>query len=98
WTDDLLTRQPDPATGRRYLMCFSGALTAAVREYQVLAENPLRKVRMPSPGRDRVRFLSDPERERLLRSCQQSRNPALYPLVLLALTTGARKEELRRLA
>jgi len=78
-------------------MCFSGALTAAVREYEVLADNPLRKLRMPSPGRDRVRFLSDVERERLLLSCQHSRNPALYPLVLLALTTGARKEELRTL-
>ena len=78
-------------------MCFSGALTAAVREYEVLMENPLRKIKVPPANRGRVRFLSDSERERLLISCQQSRNPSLYPLVLLALTTGARKEELRRL-
>src|SRR5438105_2862384 len=91
WRDDLLTRYPlETGTARRYLMCFSGPLTAAVREYEVLAENPLRKVQMPAANRGRVRFLSDSERERLLLSCQHSRNPSLYPLVLLALTTGAR--------
>ncbi len=98
WRDDLLTRYPvESGTARRYLMCFSGPLTAAVREYEVLTENPLRKITAPPANRGRVRFLSDSERERLLTSCQHSRNPALYPLVLLALTTGARKEELRRL-
>src|SRR2546428_11794952 len=98
WRDDLLTRYPvETSTARRYLMCFSGPLTAAVWEYEVLAENPLRKVQMPAANRGRVRFLSDSERERLLTACQTSRNPALYPLVLLALTTGARKEEWRRL-
>lgn len=98
WRDDLLLRYPgETGTARRYLMCFSGPLTAAVREYEVLSENPLRKVRMPAANRGRVRFLSDSEREKLLIACQQSRNPSLYPLVLLALTTGARKEELRQL-
>ena len=98
WRDDLLTRYPvETGTARRYIMCFSSALTAAVREYEVLAENPLRKVQMPPANRGRVRFLTDSERERLLVACQESRNPSLYLLVLLALTTGARKEELRTL-
>jgi len=39
------------------------------------------------------RFLSDEERERLLISCQQSRNPYLYITVILALSTGARRGE-----
>jgi integrase len=41
-----------------------------------------------------VRFLTDAERPRLLTACQASSNRHLYPLVILALSTGARKGEL----
>ena len=41
-----------------------------------------------------MRVLSADERTRLLTACAQSVNPSLYPLVLLALTTGARRGEL----
>jgi integrase len=57
-------------------------------------DNPLRKVRKPKEPRGRVRFLSDDERQRLLHSCNASRNRFLYTLVVLALSTGARKMEL----
>jgi integrase len=50
------------------------------------------KRRRESSGR--VRFLDDSERERLLATCRVSEWPGLYPLVLLALTTGARRGEL----
>ena len=57
---------------------------------QPLPQGPL------SHGRaGRVRVLSEAERLRLLVACQTSRTPASYPLVLLALTTAARKNELR---
>jgi len=94
WRTTLLQRYPT-GTARRYLYLLSGPLTAAVREYEVLQENPLRKVRMPSPCPGRMRILTSAECQRLLLASQTSRNPALYPLVLLALTTGARKNELR---
>jgi integrase len=45
--------------------------------------------------RDRV--LSDEERQRLIKACQESHWNKLYLLVLMAMTTGARKGELMRL-
>ena len=44
--------------------------------------------------RGRVRFLSEDEWQRLLNACEGSRNPWLYIIVVLALSTGARKMEL----
>jgi integrase len=41
-----------------------------------------------------VRFLSDEERTGLLNACKASRWPRLYALVVMAITTGARRGEL----
>lgn len=57
-------------------------------------ENPMRKVRRPQEPRGRARFLSNDERQRLLTECRRSRNCSLYAIVVLALSTGARKMEL----
>jgi integrase len=81
----------------RYISTLSHALTVAVTEWQWLEESPLRRVRRLREPRGRVRYLTDEERRRLLRACQASSNRALYPLVVLALATGARKMELLRL-
>jgi integrase len=51
----------------------------------------VRKLKLP---RGRVRFLSDEERTGLLHVCRGSHNPYLYTVVVLALSTGARKGEL----
>lgn len=45
-----------------------------------------------------MRYLTTDERQRLLQECRRSTNKTLYPLVLMALATGARKSELLRLA
>jgi integrase len=42
-------------------------------------------------------FLSDEDRARLIKACAESAWPALHTLVLVAITTGARKGELIRL-
>jgi integrase len=83
-----------PATQVRYLAALSHAVTVAVREWGWLDDNPVRKVRRPTEPRGRVRFLSEEERTALLAACERSRNPLLYPLVVLALATGARLGEL----
>jgi len=82
------------ATVNLYLAALSHVFTIAVKEWQWLDDSPMRKVSKPRLPRGRVRFLSDEERQHLLGSCQASRNPSLYPVVVLALATGARKGEL----
>jgi len=82
------------ATQNRYLAALSHAFTVAEKEWCWVDQNPCRKVRRPGEPRGRVRFLSDGERTRLLKVCQTSGEARLYPLVLLALATGARQGEL----
>ena len=86
-----------PATVVRYLAALSHCLTIAVKEYQWLEDSPLRKVSKPSEPRGRVRFLSDDERAALLSACEQSTNPYLLPVVVIALSTGMRAGEIMNL-
>ena len=96
-----------PATVVRYLAALSNVLTAATNEWGWLEDSPMRKVKKPKEPRGRVRFLSedetinnqviDGERTRLLKSCEQSSNPYLYPVVVLALSTGMRQGEIMNL-
>lgn len=83
-----------PATINRYLAALSHAFTIAVKEWGWVDDNPLRKVTKPREPRGRVRFLSDEERERLLTACKASTSPDLYHAVILALSTGARQQEI----
>jgi integrase len=83
-----------PATVVRYMAALSHAFTTAVQEWGWLDDSPMRKVRKPSLPRGRVRFLADDERARLLQACKESSNPYLYPVVVLALSTGMRQGEI----
>jgi integrase len=95
WKGRLSVRHK-PATVYRYMMFLGAALRYGV-ECGWLLEDPLRRIRKPSPGRGHVRFLTTTERQRLLLACRMSRQALLYPVVVLALATGGRKEELRLL-
>ncbi|NCC61234.1 MAG: site-specific integrase [Verrucomicrobiae bacterium] len=86
-----------PATVNRYLACLSHACTTAVREWGWIEENPLSKVSRLNEPRGRVRFLDDNERGRLLEACKGSAYPHLYLIVVLALSTGARRNEIMKL-
>lgn len=84
-----------PATVNRYLAALSDAFSVAVKEWEWLEDSPMRKVKKPKEPRGRVRFLSeDGERPRLLKACEESSNPYLYPVVVLALSTGMRQGEI----
>jgi integrase len=83
-----------PATAVRYLAVLSHAFSVALREWDWVNDNPLRKVTKPKEPRGRVRFLDDDERVRLLQACRMSANPVLYPIVVLAIATGMRRGEL----
>lgn len=79
-----------------YLAALSRVYTYAVKEWGWTAVNPVQNVfRLPA-GAARCRFLSDPERARLLFWCKASPNRMLYAIAVLALSTGARKEEIMR--
>jgi len=83
-----------PATVNRYLAVLSHACTVAIQEWGWLEASPLRRVRRLREPQGRVRWLDDAERQRLLDVCAQSPNRLLLPVVVLALATGARKQEL----
>ncbi len=83
-----------PATTNRYLAALSHTFTTAVKEYGWIESNPVLKINKPKEPRGRTRFLSEEERKRLLIECQQSENPYLYLVVVLLLSTGARKMEI----
>jgi integrase len=91
---DRLLQDRANSTVNRYLAVLSHAFTVAVKEWQWCADNPVRKISKPKEPRGRVRFLSDEERRRLLEACKASSNPYLYTVVVLALSTGARRGEL----
>jgi integrase len=82
------------ATVNRYLAVLSHVFTMAVREWRLIDRNPVADVGKKKEARGRIRFLRDEEREALLVACAASAWPPLYTLVLLAITTGARRGEL----
>src|SRR5712672_3250213 len=73
-----LAQRHKGSTVYRYMVFLGCAMRFAV-ECGWLMHNPLAKVRRPSPGRGRVRFLTSDEQHRLLKACRQSANPLLYP-------------------
>lgn len=95
WKAELLC-QWQPGTVRTYLKRLHAVLHCGVA-LGWLSHDPMAHVRKPAAPPGRVRFLSADERARLLAACQRSRNPALYPVVVLALGTGGRKNEIRTL-
>lgn len=82
------------ATVNRYLAILSHLFTVSVKEWGWSHENPVLKVSRLREPRGRVRFLSDDERTKLLEICKQSDSAFLYTVVVLALSTGARRMEI----
>ena len=91
---DELALTKAPSTVNRYLATPSHACTIAVKEWEWLDSNPFQKVKRLPEGSGRVRYLSDRERESLLATCKESSHPHLFTIVLIALTTGARRSEI----
>ncbi len=83
-----------PASVVRYMAALSHTFTIAVKEWGWLEDSPMRKVTKPKESRGRVRFLSDDERICLLKICKESSSLYLYPVVVLALSTGMRRGEI----
>lgn len=86
-----------PQSWNRYLSSLSCVLQYCANDWEWMETNPARRVRREKEAPGRIRFLSTEEREALLAACKQSTSKNLYPLVLLALSTGMRRGEVRNL-
>ena len=81
------------ATVNRYLASLSSCFTFAVRVLEWVDTNPVTRVAKCAESEGRIRFLSETELSELLKECKSSTNAHLYLAVVLALTTGARQNE-----
>lgn len=91
----VLFRTSSAGTVNNYLAALSHLFTTAVKEWQWAEKNPVTNVQKMRAPRGRDRWLSDAEREALLFYCRTSRSCHLYAIVVLALSTAPRKQELR---
>ncbi len=83
-----------PTTVIRYLGDLSHLFTVAIKEWGWIRDNPVSKIRKPQQGQGRTRFLSRDEIKLLLDAAQKSKCAVLYPIIVLALSSGMRRGEI----
>lgn len=89
--------QLNPATVNRYFATLSGAFRYACKNLRWIDENPCTNLlKLKTKPKERRTLIGD-EEIRLLAACRDSQSPYLYPIVLIGLTTGARKSEILNL-
>ena len=80
---------------RLELALLSHMFTVAMREWRVgLPVNPAMMASKPSPGRGRTRRLEPGEEERILDACARNTNPFLKWIVVIAIETAMRRNEI----
>lgn len=84
-------------TANRYTQALGHVFTITQKEWGWTSENPVTNISKYKEPRGRVRFLSDEERKKLLEVSKKSENPHLHKIIVLALSTGARKMEILNL-
>jgi integrase len=86
-----------PATINRYIAVLSSTLGYASKKLRWITGNPCRSILKLKENSGRDRILNDEETFFLLEACKQSKSSLLYPIVLFAITTGARRGEILKL-
>lgn len=81
----------------RFCSALSHVFTITVNEWEWMESHPMQKIKPMKEPRGRVRYLDNDERERLLTACKASDNTYLYAIVVMALSTGARLNEIMTL-
>jgi len=82
------------ATVRNELRLMSHAFNTAIREWEWCRENPVSKVKLNLTAKNRDRWATLEEEERILASCDGQIRGQLRDIVELALNTGLRKQEI----
>lgn len=85
-----------PQTTNRYKANLSSVFEFGKNHYH-LKMNPCRFIKSKPEGKGRKRYLSNDEQQRLLEAAKDSRWPNFYSLILMAITTGARRGEIGKL-
>jgi len=85
------------ATVVRYLSILSHVFIIANKEWQWMDESPMDRVKRPKEPRGRVKYLNAKERAIMLDECKKHEIKCIYPVVIVALATGMRKNEILRL-
>jgi integrase len=94
---DQMASKKSAATVNRYLATFRHAFNIAVTDWEWASKNPLQRIKLSEP-RGRDRHLADDEIKALLKATSESDHPHLHAIVLIALTTGARRGEIMGLS
>lgn len=89
-------RGRSPATINRYMAALSGLFSWSLKSEYVTV-HPMKGIEPLVEDGTRLRCLDDSERESLVQACRDSGGLRLQTLVVLALSTGARRGELLRL-
>ncbi len=90
---DLRLKDVSNTTVRLELSLLSDIFNRAIQDWGLLIDNPVKKIKRPSPAPGRVRFCTEEEAGRLLAACKESQNQLLYPFILLLMHTGMRPSE-----
>ncbi|NGX26160.1 MAG: Tyrosine recombinase XerC [Chlamydiae bacterium] len=83
------------STCNRYLATLSHLMSICEKQWEWIADHPVKRVSREKEPRERTRFLTKEERRRLLGECKESQNPYLFTFVVLLLSTGCRYNEAR---
>lgn len=83
------------STCNRFLATLSHLMGICMKQWEWVVENPVKKISREKEPRERTRFLSQDERQRLLEACRQSDNSYLFTFTVLLLSTGCRYNEIR---
>lgn len=90
-------RGGSPANMNRYRSALSHVFTVAVEQWNWLPANPVAKVKAKKEPPGRERFLTLEEIERFLDACARDTLHPLLLIVLMMLSSGARKNEVMQL-
>lgn len=86
-----------PAYVNRHTVALHTAIDFGVKKLKWISHNPVSDIDKMKEPKGRTRFLSEDEIDRLVEACKSSENPFLLTIVLLGISTGARRGEIEEM-